>query len=331
MLKIYRNSNVKSSFWPIGGVPNSSEAAGTSVQRQVIVDSDGDTINATPSSSPSSASSGIDELEYVDDDNDGCGSRGVRLSEHLEPRGQRNTNGLHVIVINQRRGVEGDDDNNDPYRLYNATPRLKPQDQNAKIDLEPLDIGEPSSPCDSCSSAHAESIPTAKRSLARVPIIPTSPTADAEDADTERTDVERKKRDRKHASGWPRRKALSAVAHDTLNASSPRESGSRETGLFWRSREADDDGSTALRAELASIISSDDDDERFMFETPLETSRRSVGPALTTSPHRKRPGSPYPFAGGRQAGWGEAGKSTMGLSIDIPDVALDSCDGEGKQ
>lgn len=52
----------------------------------------------------------------------------------------------------------------------------------------------PPSPCDSCSSAYAKCIPTAKRSPARVPITPTSPTADAEDADTEKTDVERNRR-----------------------------------------------------------------------------------------------------------------------------------------
>ena len=275
-----------------------------------------------------------------------------------------NTNGLHVVVINQRGWVKKDNDD-DPHRLYNATPRLKPQDQYAKIDLEPLDIGEPLSPCDSCSSAHAESIPTAKRSPARVPITPTSPTADAEDADTEKTDVDRKTRDRKHrnsalsapqrpaqqrpaqqrpcdfeedpwglssnlaayareqrartaaskhASSQPKPKAFPAAAYDTLDASPPPEFGDRETGLFWRSREADGDGSIPS-----------DGDEHFMF------SRRSVGPARTTSPPRRRPGSPYPFTGGRQAGGAEGGKNTMGLSIDIPSVALDSYDGESKQ
>lgn len=180
-----RNNNVNVPSWTIGGVRNSSEAAGSSIQCQVIVDSDGDTITATPSSSSSSSSSsGIDELEYVDDDNDGCDLQGVRLREHLEAREQMNTNGLHIVVINERGWVKRDNDD-DPHRLYNATPRLEPQDQDAKIDLEPLDIGEPLSPCDSCS-AHAESIPTAKRSPARVPITPTSPTADGEDADTEK-------------------------------------------------------------------------------------------------------------------------------------------------
>ena len=370
MLKTCRNSNVNSSSWPIGGVRNISEAAGSSIQCQAIVDSDGDTITATPSSSfSSSGSSGIDELEYVDDNNNGCGLRGVRLWENLETTEQRNTNGLHVIVINQRGWVKRDNDD-DPHRLYNATPRLKPQDQNAKIHLEPLDIGEPSSPCESCSSAHAESIPTAKRSPTRVPITPTSPTADAEDADTERTDVERKKRDRKHrnwvmsdpqcptpqrpcdfeedtwglrsnlaayareqrartaarkhASSQPKPKAFPATAYNTLDASPPPKFGDRETGLFWRPRGADDDGSTASGDELASTMPSDDD-EQFMF------SRRSVGPAPTTSPPRRRPGSPYPFTGGRQVGEAEGGKNTMGLSIDIPSVALDSYGGESKQ
>ena len=160
-------------------------------------DSDGDTITMTPSSSSSSnGSSGIDEPEYVDDDR--YGHQGVRLREPLEDRKQKKPNASHTIDQCGYVETEEEGDDDDPYGLYYATPRMSPQDQNARINVEPLNIGEPHSPCDSCSSAHAESIPTAKRSPVRVPITPTSPTADAEDADTEKTDVERKQRERRN-------------------------------------------------------------------------------------------------------------------------------------
>ena len=178
-------------------------------------DSEGDTITMTPSSpSSSNGSSGIDEPEYVDDDQ--YGHQGVRLREPLEDRKQRKPNGSHTI---DRCGYvqEEDDDDDDPYGLYYATPRMSPQDQNARIDVETLNIREPHSPCDSCSSAHAASIPTAKQSVVRVPITPTSPTADAEDADTEKTDVERKQRERKNRnSATPILQRPHAITSNTL-------------------------------------------------------------------------------------------------------------------
>lgn len=152
----------------------------------------------TPSS-PTTAndSSGIEELEYVDDAHVRYDVQGVRLCEPFESREWRNTNAS--ITIDRREWVEEDyDDDDDPHGLYYATPRLSPLHQNARTDIGPLDIRRPPSPCDSCSSAHAESIPIAKRSPVRVPITPTSPTADADDADTEKTDVERKQRERKN-------------------------------------------------------------------------------------------------------------------------------------
>ena len=160
-------------------------------QHSLNLDSDGDKVIMTPSSpstsDDSSNSSDTDEPDYVTDNDDRNDRRSVRPRRGLETRRRKHTN--------QGGWVEedGDDDNsgNDPHGLYYATPRLSPQDSNAKKDIEPLDITRtPASPCDSCSSAHASSIPIAKRSPVRVPTTPTSPTADANDADTEKTDVD---------------------------------------------------------------------------------------------------------------------------------------------
>ena len=157
-----------------------SEAAGPSNQHHPRFDSDDDAIIMTPSSSSSSSDSsiGTDELEYA-----GLG---------YDPYDRRQRNTTASYGIDQLEFVKKDDDDDDPYGLYYATPRLSPQDQNVRIDIDHLDIREPpprSPSCDSCTSAHAESIPTAKRSPVRVPITPTSPTADAEDAETEKNGV----------------------------------------------------------------------------------------------------------------------------------------------
>lgn len=186
---------VYSPLVPMGGGWNNSEAPGPSNEHDTTIDSDDNAITMTPSSfSSSDASSGTDEIEYVNDDR--CGRQGVRLREPREDRKHRNTNALQSF--DQRRCVGECREDHDPYSLYYASPRLNPQDQDARTEVKALDIREPNSPCDSCSSAHAETIPTAKRSPARVPITPTSPTADANDADTEKTDVERKQRERKN-------------------------------------------------------------------------------------------------------------------------------------
>ncbi len=183
-LKINSDNNAECSFGPIDGVRNNSEAIGSSDKPRVTFDSDGDAINVTPPSSSSlDASSGIDELEYVDDDYDRNNFQGVRLDEPLRDRERGDSSASRIM--NQHGGVNGDDDSSN---LYNATPSLRPQSQNA------FSFGEPLSLCISCSSTHAESIPTAKRSPARVPITPTSPTAYAEDADTEWPAIERKER-----------------------------------------------------------------------------------------------------------------------------------------
>lgn len=148
---------------------NPNAARFTRQQHPLTLDSDGDKIIMTPSSpstsDDSSDSSDTDEPDYVTENDDRHGPRSVRLDD--------------------------DDSDNDQHILYYASPRLNPQDHNAKKDIETLDISrEPPSPCDSCSSAHASSIPIAKRSPVRVPTTPTSPTADANDADTEKTDVD---------------------------------------------------------------------------------------------------------------------------------------------
>ncbi|KAM0796404.1 hypothetical protein BDR22DRAFT_825188 [Usnea florida] len=172
-------------------------------QHSLTLDSDGDKVIMTPSSpstsDDSSNSSDTDEPGYVTDKDDRNDRRSVRPREALENRRRKHTN--HQYSTNQGGWVEkdGDDDNaeNDPYGLYYATPRLSPQDLNARKDIEPLDITRtPASPCDSCSSAHASSIPIAKRSPVRVPTTPTSPTADANDADTEKTDVDAEQKQR---------------------------------------------------------------------------------------------------------------------------------------
>ena len=157
------------------------------------LDSDGDAISMTPSSPSSflcSSSSGVDELEYVDDDDD------VKGREQLQDRKKKNITSPFTIGKSGCPDAEAFDNCQCPKCLYYATPRLDPL--KTTTDPEPLDLGPPPSPCDSCSSTHAESIPTAKRSSVRVPITPTSPTADAEDADTEKTDVERKQRERRN-------------------------------------------------------------------------------------------------------------------------------------
>ena len=172
-------------------------------QHSLTLDSDGDKVIMTPSSpstsDDSSNSSDTDEPDYVTDKDDRNDRRSVRPREALDNRRRKHTN--HQYSTNQGGWVEkdGDDDNaeNDPYGLYYATPRLSPQDLNTKKDIEPLDITRtPASPCDSCSSAHASSIPIAKRSPVRVPTTPTSPTADANDADTEKTDVDAEQKQR---------------------------------------------------------------------------------------------------------------------------------------
>ncbi len=183
-LKINSDNNAECSFGPIDGVRNNSEAIGSSDKPRVTFDSDGDAITVTPPSSSSlDASSGIDKLEYVDDDYDQNNFQGVRLGEPLRDRERGDSSAS--CFMDQHGGVNGDDDSSN---LYNATPSLRPQSQNA------FSFGEPLSLCISCSSTHAESIPTAKRSPARVPITPTSPTAYAEDADTEWPANERKER-----------------------------------------------------------------------------------------------------------------------------------------
>ena len=188
-LKINSGINAEYSFGPIGGVRNNSEAIGSSDKPRDTFDSDGDAITVTPPSSSSlDASSGIDKLEYVDDDYDQNNFQGVRLGEPLRDRERGDSSAS--CFMDQHGGVNGDDDSSN---LYNATPSLRPQNQYA------FSFGEPLSLCISCSSTHAESIPTAKRSPARVPITPTSPTAYAEDADTEWPAVERKRKSRSSA------------------------------------------------------------------------------------------------------------------------------------
>ena len=172
-------------------------------QHSLALDSDGDKVIMTPSSpstsDDSSDSSDTDEPDYVTDNDDRNDRRSIRPREALENRRRKHTN--HQYSTNRGGWVEedGDDDNagNDPHGLYYATPRLSPQDLNAKKEIEPLDITRtPASPCDSCSSAHASSIPIAKRSPVRVPTTPTSPTADANDADAEKTDVDMEQKQR---------------------------------------------------------------------------------------------------------------------------------------
>lgn len=368
--------SVKCSSWPIGCGWNNSEAAGPSNQHNPTLDSDGDAITMTPSSSSSSnASSGIDELEYVDDDDGRYGLQGVRLREPVGDRKQKDTSASYTM--DWRRYVE-DNNDDDPYGLYYVTPRLSPQDQNGRTDIEPLDIGAPPSPCDSCSSARAESIPTAKRSPVRVPITPTSPTADADDADTEKTDVERKQRERKtrnpamsapqspHAhisrtsppygtniislridpylgddekntsaleshhtahdpehrdrpaastrassKSKPKPSPMSVPAVDTRPAHPPLDWGKQETGLIWRSREAENSASAASRDENADVVSFDG---RVVAETRAGVRRRIQRPVR--SPQRKRAKSPYPMAEGRQG--------PRDLSLEIPDAGNDS-------
>ena len=201
-------------------------------QHSLTLDSDGDKVIMTPSSpstsDDSSNSSDTDEPDYVTDNDDRNDRRSVGPREALENR--------------------RDNSENDPLGLYYATPRLSPQDLNAKKDIEPLDITRtPASPCDSCSSAHASSIPIAKRSPVRVPTTPTSPTADANDADAEKTDVdmEQKQRaerrfrnmmkyaaqgshtngsrlSRAHAADQPGNRTTPTIPHSSASKSSPK-------------------------------------------------------------------------------------------------------------
>ena len=354
LLKVNMNRNVKEAARPLSPL-----------------DSDGDAITMTPSSpSSSTCSSGIDELEYVDDEDDRHARRGVRLRQPLGHRKRRDTNPSNTI---DKRGCPEEDEYDDLKSLYYATPCLSPQDHNAKTDLEPLDIGEPHSPCESCSSAHAESIPTAKRSPARVPITPTSPTADADDADTEKTDVELKQRERKSriptTSALPNPIARTKTSknlpqHDTTiplpgteqqeraaasartfgklrSKSSPMSAPAfptrraapprdREAGLFWRSREADGSGSAASWVDKAQLVSFDD---VVMVDTPAGMQMRDIQSPVRSSLLPKRPATPYPLAEGVQAqatGLGK-GRGVRELSIEIPDVGVGSEGEEGGQ
>lgn len=340
-----------------------------------MFDSDADTITNTPSSSSSNASSGIDEVAYADLE---YNFRSVRRRVPLQDREQGQTNAFYTT--DQRGNVEAKHDDKDTSGLYHATPRLSPQRQKPRIDIDHLDIGQPPSPCDSCSSTHAESIPIARRSPARVPITPTSPTADAEDADTEKTDVERKlKRERKNRSpaiSAPRipranmpsflstsdsdkvllgidpngdseenTRALehNLAAHNpetrarfissmfdkarskrtpmsvpplcTPGASPPVDAGTRENGLFWRSREADRNESGNAQDNEAHVVFVDD---RSVPDTRDGTRGTLESPA--TLHQRSRQGSPYPFAEGQQATALEGSQSRRDLRLETRDV-----------
>ena len=174
----------------LGSVGDDRTAVEPSSPRQIDSDTDGYTI------SPSSTSSSVtDELGSVDDDDSDRSL--LSLREYLEAREQSTPNN-GICTIDPC--LKAADDNN-PHRPYHATtPPPRPQRPNAKTNLKPLDVGgEPSSPCESCSSAHADTIPTVKQSPVRVPITPTSPTVDAEE---EKTDSKREKsRDRKCRGG----------------------------------------------------------------------------------------------------------------------------------
>lgn len=313
MLRINRDGSVKRPFWPTGGIWNKTEAAKSSNRYRAILDSDGEGIIATPPSSAfSNASSEVDELGNVSDDNDQCGLLGVRPREHLEAREQSNSNGLHIII--DKSGCVNGDDDGGPYGLYyHATTHPGSQHHRAKTDLEALDMEEPPSPCDSCSSAHAESIPTAKRSPARVPITPTSPTADAEDADTEKTDVERNqrnhRRNRKPASQTPRiiippRTSAPHEAKILSFETDAKHSDGKECTRVPQSNLAappldhdDDDGKT-------HCVSFDDGPWIHVKGTMGKSGRKGrvglavTGPGKALGGRRKqRPGSPYPFVG----------------------------------
>ena len=190
-----RHVNTKSLAFTAKASPNAARFS--KQQHSLNLDSDGDKVIMTPSSpstsDDSSNSSDTNEPDYVTDNDDRNDRGTVRPREALESRRRKHTNHQYSTVQGGRVEGDGDDDNseNDPQGLYYATPRLSPQDPNAKKDIEPLDITRtPASPCDSCSSAHVSSIPIAKRSPVRVPTTPTSPTAEANDADTEKTDVD---------------------------------------------------------------------------------------------------------------------------------------------
>ena len=307
MLKANRDRIVKRSSSPLGCGRSNSETAGPSSQHHPAFDSDGDAITITPSSCsypPSNDSSGIDEPEYVDDDR--YNHQGARLREPLKGRKQRNSNASNPIDERSYVKIEVGSDDDDSFGLYYATPRLSPQDQNGRTDLEPLNIGEPHSPCGSCSSTHAESIPTAQPSPVRVPITPTSPTADADDADTEKTDVERKQRERKRRNS------------PTSAPQSPHANTSRRTPPY--------DPNIVFSGAGPFTISSDG---QIMVDKKTGM-RRRVHPSMSVRPRqRKRPGSPYPFAERRQAAGPGGGRGQKGLSVEIPDAGFGSHRGEG--
>ena len=195
---------------------------------------------SSPSTSDdSSDSSDTDEPDYVPENDDRNARRSVRPREALEHRRRKHANPQYSTDQGGWVEEDGDDDDfdNDPHGLYYATPRLSPQDHNAKKDIEPLDITrEPPSPCDSCSSAHASSIPIAKRSPVRVPTTPTSPTADANDADTEKTDVDVEQKQRVERRLRNLLRSTAHVSHTNgsplPHAHAPEQKGNRTTSTI---------------------------------------------------------------------------------------------------
>lgn len=346
--------------WPTSASRNNSETAGSLGQHHATIDSDSDTVISTPSSSSSNAPPGIDEPEYVEDDRYSC--HGVKLPEPLEDRERRNSNASDTI--DQCGYVEDDDDDDDSHGLYNATPRLSPQDRNAGRHVERIDIGPPPSPCDSCTSAHAGSIPTVKRCPVRVPITPTSPTADGDDADTEKTDVERKQRERKkrnpETSARPNPHANTSTTLPRLEPEFRDDSENMRTiqqnlrthGLGRRERTAASIYMSSKQKPTPSPITlpvlstspvtpplCERDREAGLYwrssqakdkgNAALGDTEYGILPSPTRSPQPRRPRSPYPFAAGRLAAGAEGGRGLSDLSLQIPEAELDTHGREG--
>ena len=251
---------------------NTSKAIGPSHQLHPCLDSDGNADIMTPystSSSSSNASSETDELGYVGDDRY-C-RQGVRLYEPRKDRKQRNNDAS--FPVDQIGCVEAVDV--DEMDLYYATPRLGPQIQTSEVDVEPLDIGGPPSPCDSCSAAHAKAIPTVKRSPARVPITPTTPTGYADDADSESTYIEGENGERKERnSATP---ALPNPYAEPIRVSRPSDADKDLSGMYPK-RRVDEERTLGHQSVLAAYTQ----EQQARFASGRASSARST--TTTTAP-----------------------------------------------
>lgn len=133
----------------------------------------------------------------------------------------------------------------------------------------------------------------------RVPITPTSPTADADDADTEKTDIERKQRERKK-----RNLATSALQSPHEDATMTLPPFSTKIVLLGINpkRGNDAENTRALKANLAACALQQQR-ERTAASAPTSGNQQQPPPSPTSAPALStRPATPPLNQGDREAG-----------------------------